>query len=179
MTDTNSLSQSDMNLIPLVSNPQHIESLYDYYGHEMNQNEMNQNEMNQNEMNQNEMNQNEMNQNEMNLPQVKYPELKYAIDTVNADNNISLYFLLPEQNNLKHEEENDNTTIKTVESIVSVERSFNIKEPIRTIIAYVKAVLNTTNHIHLSVNGKLINCPKNTSLIYCGINKNDTIYVEY
>jgi hypothetical protein len=159
MSDTNSLSQSDMNLIPLVSNPQHIESLYDYYSHEMNQNEMN--------------------QNEMNLPQVKYPELKYAIDTVNADNNISLYFLLPEQNNLKHEEENDNTTIKTVESIVSVERSFNIKEPIRTIIAYVKAVLNTTNHIHLSVNGKLINCPKNTSLIYCGINKNDTIYVEY
>ena len=159
MSDTNSLSQSDMNLIPLVSNPQHIESLYDYYGHEMNQNEMNQNEINQ--------------------PQVKYPELKYAIDTVNADNNISLYFLLPEQNNLKHEEENDNTTIKTVESIVSVERSFNIKEPIRTIIAYVKAVLNTTNHIHLSVNGKLINCPKNTSLIYCGINKNDTIYVEY
>ena len=154
MSDTNSISQSDMNLIPLGSNPQHIESLYDYYGHEMNQNEMNQNE-------------------------VKYPELKYAIDTVNADNNISLYFLLPEQNNLKHEEENDNTTIKTVESIVSVERSFNIKEPIRTIIAYVKAVLNTTNHIHLSVNGKLINCPKNTSLIYCGINKNDTIYVEY
>ena len=154
MSDTNSLSQSDMNLIPLVSNPQHIESLYDYYGHEMNQNEMNQ-------------------------TQVKYPELKYAIDTVNADNNISLYFLLPEQNNLKHEEENDNTTIKTVESIVSVERSFNIKEPIRTIIAYVKAVLNTTNHIHLSVNGKLINCPINTSLIYCGINKNDTIYVEY
>ena len=159
MSNTDSLSQSDMNLIPLVSNPQHIESLYDYYGHEMNQNEINQNEMNEH--------------------QVKYPELKYAIDTVNADNNISLYFLLPEQNNLKHEEENDNTTIKTVESIVSVERSFNIKEPIRTIIAYVKAVLNTTNHIHLSVNGKLINCPKNTSLIYCGINKNDTIYVEY
>ena len=154
MSDTNSSSQSDMNLIPLVSNPQHIESLYDYYGHEMNENEMNEH-------------------------QVKYPELKYAIDTVNADNNISLYFLLPEQNNLKHEEENDNTTIKTVESIVSVERSFNIKEPIRTIIAYVKAVLNTTNHIHLSVNGKLINCPINTSLIYCGINQNDTIYVEY
>ena len=154
MSDTNSLSQSDMNLIPLVSNPQHIESLYDYYGHEMNENEMNEH-------------------------QVKYPELKYAIDTVNADNNISLYFLLPEQNNLKHEEENDNTTIKTVESIVSVERSFNIKEPIKTIIAYVKAVLNTPNHIHLSVNGKLINCPINTSLIYCGINQNDTIYVEY
>ena len=159
MSDTNSLSQSDMNLIPLVSNPQHIESLYDYYVQEMNQNEMNQTQMNQ--------------------TQVKYPELKYAIDTVNADNNISLYFLLPEQNNLNHEEENDNTTIKTVESIVSVERSFNIKEPIRTIIAYVKAVLNTTNHIHLSVNGKLINCPINTSLIYCGINQNDTIYVEY
>jgi len=154
MSDTNSSSQSDMNLIPLVSNPQHIESLYDYYGHEMNENEMNEH-------------------------QVKYPELKYAIDTVNADNNISLYFLLPEQNNLKREEENDNTTIKTIESIVSVERSFNVKEPIRTIIAYVKAVLNTTNHIHLSVNGKLINCPINTSLIYCGINKNDTIYVEY
>ena len=172
-------SSSDMNLIPLVSNPQHIESLYNYYGQEYNQNQVNQDEFNQNEINQDEVNQNEINQNEINQNQVKYPNLKYAIDIFNADKNISLYFILPEQNNLNQQGEIDNNTIKTVESIVSVERNFNIKEPIKTIIAYIKAVLNTTNHIHLIVDGKLINCAKNTPLSYCGINKNDTIYVEY
>ena len=171
-------SSSDMNLIPLVSNPQHIESLYNYYGQEYNQNQVNQDEINQNqvEFNQDEINQDEINQENI---QIKYPNLKYAIDIFNADKNISLYFILPEQNNLNQQGEIDNNTIKTVESIVSVERNFNIKEPIKTIIAYIKAVLNTTNHIHLIVDGKLINCAKNTPLSYCGINKNDTIYVEY
>jgi hypothetical protein len=169
-------SSSDMNLIPLVSNPQHIESLYNYYGQEYNQNQVNQDEINQNQVNQDEINQNEINQDNI---QIKYPNLKYAIDIFNADKNISLYFILPEQNNLNQQQEIDNNTIKTVKSIVSVERNFNIKEPIKTIIAYVKAVLNTTNHIHLIVDGKLINCAKNTPLSYCGINKNDTIYVEY